>query len=393
MTHAYSVINDMEAIYESQNTSYEPIHKTVADLTSGYKEDAITGKVTGFDGKLIINPEWQREYCYSRKQAQAVIETIINGAPLSNMYWAKRGDSEYECLDGRQRSQSICQFVTNQWTVNFRGNQVQFRNLPRDIKDRILNYKLQVYEVVGSESDKIHYFRTINIPGSPLTNQELRNSIFTGTWLKAAKAYFSNPSGGAANRYGYLTGGIANRQEILEVALYWISGSEEGIELYMAEHQDDADAEELITYFKKVCTWVEEIIGDDEAPARIKLGKTWGDLYREYHESYVIDRHQIDATIRSLILDDEVNEKPKGFYPYVVSGDSKCLFQRQFKKTMKEKKYVEQDGICPICGGRFTLAQMEADHVKPWKDGGTTTYDNLQMLCQDCNRRKSSGIC
>lgn len=390
---AQKSIEDMETIYESQSASYELMPKTIGELVEGYGEDAITGKVTGFNGKLIINPEFQRDYIYKEKQRQAVIETIINGAPLSNMYWAKRGDSEYECLDGRQRSQSICQFVKGEWTVNFRGNQVQFRNLPRDIRERILNYELQVYEVNGSESDKIRWFRTINIPGSPLTEQELRNSIFTGTWLKAAKAYFSNPSGGAANRYGHLTGGIANRQEILEVALYWITGSEEGIELYMGEHQDDEDASELITYFKKVCAWVEEIIGEDEAPARVKLGKTWGDLYRKYHETFVIDREEIDKTIDRLIRDDEVNEKPKGFYPYVITKDIKELFQRQFNKTMKEKKYREQNGICPVCGGHFTLNQMQADHVKPWSDGGKTTYENLQMLCQDCNGRKSNGIC
>lgn len=382
-----------ETIYESLSASYELLPKTVGELAEGYIEDAITGKVTGFNGKLIINPEWQREYIYSSKQKQAVIETIINGAPLSNMYWAKRGDSEYECLDGRQRSQSICLFVTNMFTVNFRGNQVYFRNMPRDIRERILNYELQVYEVNGSESDKIRWFRTINIPGSPLTEQELRNSIFTGTWLKAAKAYFSNPSGGGANRYGHLTGGVANRQEILEIALYWIAGSEEGIELYMAEHQDDEDASELIAYFKQVCAWIEKVIGGDEAESRIKLGKKWGDLYRKYHETFVIDREEIDKTIGELIANDEVNEKPKGFYPYVITGNTNELFQRQFKKTMKEKKYREQKGICPVCGGHFALNELEADHIIPWKDGGKTTYENLQMLCQDCNRRKSCGVC
>lgn len=398
-SNAVSVITkDSESIRETQSASYELLPKTVAQLAEGFIEDIETGKVVAFGGNLILSPEWQREFIYGRKQSQAVIETIINGAPLNNMYWFKNDDGSFECGDGRQRSQSICQFIHNKWTVNFRGNNVYFRNLPRDIKERILNYQLQVYEVNGTHSDKLHWFRTTNIPGSPLTEQELRNSIFTGAWLTNAKEYFSKMNGGAANRYGYLTGGVANRQEILEIALTWITGSEDYIEEYMAEHQHDEDASELINYFKQVCTWVEKVIGDDDSPARVKLGKSkkgddWGSLYRNYHETFVIDREKIDEQLKALKMDDEVNEKPNGFYPYIISGNTQCLFQRQFSKAMKEKKYIEQNGICPVCGKHYSLTAMEGDHIKAWRDGGKTTYDNLQMLCKECNRRKASGIC
>lgn len=398
-SNALSVINsDMESIRETQSASYELQPKTVRELVAGFHEDLETGKVVAFGGKLVLSPPWQREYVYGRKQAQAVIETIINNAPLSNMYWTSNTDGSMECLDGRQRSQSICQFVDNQWAVKFRGNSVTFNGLPTDIKERILNYELQVYEVKGKESDKLAWFETINIPGSPLTPQELRNSIFTGTWLTSAKEYFSKPNGGAANRYSYLTGGVANRQEILEIALIWMTGSEENITEYMSIHKEDENADELINYFKKVCEWVEEIIGDDDAPARVKLGKSkkgddWGTLYKKYHDTFVIDREKIDKQLKELKMDDEVNEKPNGFYPYIISGNPHCLFQRQFSKAMKEKKYIEQNGICPICGKHYTLSAMEGDHIKAWRDGGKTTYDNLQMLCKDCNSRKSSGIC
>lgn len=396
---ANSVINNnVESIRETQSASYELQPKTVRQLVDGFHEDFETGKVVAFGGKLVLSPPWQREYVYGRKQAQAVIETIVNNAPLSNMYWTSNADGTMECLDGRQRSQSICQFVHNQWSVNFRGNSVNFRGLPTDIKERILNYELQVYEVKGKESDKLAWFETINIPGSPLTSQELRNSIFTGTWLTAAKEYFSKPNGGAANRFGYLTGGVANRQEILEIALTWITGSEDKITEYMSEHREDENADELINYFEKVCAWAEEIIGNDDAPARVKLGKSkkgddWGTLYRKYHDTFVIDREKIEMQLKELKMDDEVNEKPNGFYPYIISGNPHCLFQRQYSKAMKEKKYIEQQGICPVCGKHYALSAMEGDHVIAWRDGGKTTYDNLQMLCKDCNRRKASGIC
>ena len=154
-SNALSVINsDMESIRETQSASYELQPKTVRELVAGFHEDLETGEVVAFGGKLVLSPPWQREYVYGRKQAQAVIETIINNAPLSNMYWTSNTDGSMECLDGRQRSQSICQFVDNQWAVKFRGNSVTFNGLPTDIKERILNYELQVYEVKGKTKSK-----------------------------------------------------------------------------------------------------------------------------------------------------------------------------------------------------------------------------------------------
>lgn len=387
-----------------RNVKYKLVEKTVAELVAGYQENKKTGEVVAFNGNLVLNPPFQREYIYGDKQAQAVIETILNDAPLGVMYWTKNVDKPMECLDGRQRAQSICRFVGTDGlgkdakkTIKYNGNNVYFRNLPRDIKERILNYKFHVYEVEGEESAILDWFKTINIPGSPLTEQELRNSIFTGTWLTAAKDYFSNPDGGAANRFGYLTGGTAIRQEILEIALNWIAGGDDKIVDYMAEHQHDSNADELKNYFDNVCKWAEQIIGDDDAPCRVKLGKSkkeygdWGSLYRKYHDDYVINREFIDSEIKRLKLDDEVNERQSGFYPFIITRNSNHLFQRQFSKAMKEKKYIEQGGVCAICGCEITLGNCEADHIDPWSRKGRTVYSNLQVTCKDCNRQKSNS--
>lgn len=386
------MITDIDSVVLTNDTTYELRAKTVRELVDGFYEDDLTGYVEGFGGKLDIRPAYQRAYVYSRKAAQAVIETILNGAPLSNMYWVDLGNGNYELLDGQQRSISICQFVHGYYTIRIDGSDCYFKNLADDQKKQILNYKLQVYEIKGKQSEVIRWFRVINQPNSPLTHQEIRNSIYTGTWLSDAKNYFSRPGGGADNRFSYLTGGVANRQEILEIALTWIAG-EEGITDYMGQHQDDADASHLINYFEDVCKWIEKVTGGDDEPARVKLGKVWGELYNAYAKDFVIDREKIDAEIDRLCRDAEVNEKPKGFYPYIISGDVRHLTQRQFKRSDKERKFREQGGVCPVCGGKFTLKEMEADHVKPYTDGGLTVYDNLQMLCMDCNRRKGSGVC
>lgn len=384
-----SQIINSNSVNITNDTSYVYAPKTIEEVVKGFYEKSEDGRIMGYDGKLNIRPPYQRDFVYSRDKQIAVIETVLRGAPLSNMYWVKTSEDHYELLDGQQRTTSICHFVENRWSVKINGHDYFFKNLPSDYKKAILNYSLQVYEVSGSQSSIIQWFKVINQNNLPLKPQEIRNSVYyDGNWLTAAKKYFSRKGHGAHNRYKHLIIGDAERQEILETALYWISGSEENITKYMAEHQFDEDAEEVINYFIEVCTWVENVIGNNKSPQMIRLGREWGDLYRDYHETFVINREEIDAKIKELKLDDEAYDKPKGFFPYIISGNPNKLYARQFEKTDKMRKHAEQNGICPICGNHFELEEMEADHIKPWKDGGKTTYSNLQMLCKDCNRRK-----
>jgi hypothetical protein len=394
------VAENIEDINLNRSTTYTLHPKKVGDVVNGFEENFETGKVTAFGGMLDIRPEYQREFVYGPQAQQAVIETVLNGAPLSNLYWVKNADGSFECLDGQQRSLSLCYFIKGKYSIKWNGCDTRFKNLPPDLKKRILNYELQVYEVEGNKSDIIAWFKIINQPCSPLKNQEIRNSVFTGTWLTAAKREFSRKNEGCHNRFKHLLSGDPTRQEILETALEWISFSQYGdknvdknICRYMGEHQEDENANELKEYFEKVCKWAEEVAGDCNFNGDlIKLGSRWGELYHKYHDTFVIDREKIDAEIKSLRLDDEVNTKPKGFIPYIITGNPNELFQRQFSTAMKKKAYILQKGICKHCGGYFELNQMEADHIIPWADGGKTTEDNLQMLCTDCNRRKSSGI-
>lgn len=401
--------NILDSVRES-NTAYVFKPKKIRDLVEGYSENKTTGQVIAFGGKLNLRPAYQREYIYKGKKRQAVIETIINGAPLSNMYWLKKENGEYECVDGQQRAITICHFIkgiagndSGDWSIKFRGNDCFFHSLPKNIQERILDYELQVYEITGTHEDVIHWFRTINIPGMELTEQELRNSVYTGTWLNSAKEYFSRVGAGADSMYKHLTGGETNRQGILEIALYWITGDYNKIEQYMSKHQHDENADELINHFQNVCEWAEKIIGDDSMSSRIQLGKNkfsnkieerqdWGSLYRLYHDKFVIDQDEIKMKMDEIIRGDIYECQNSGVYPYIISGDVRHLNRRSFPLHMRERKYKEQKGICPICKKHFKLNQMDGDHIRAHADGGGTTYENLQMLCKDCNNRKGRGF-
>lgn len=352
---------------------------TIQELSDGFQDNNENG-VVGFSGKLDIRPSYQREFIYKDKQRDAVINTITKNFPLNVMYWAVREDGTFEVIDGQQRTISICQYVDGDFAFQNR----YFHNLKADEKEKILNYTLMVYVCSGTESEKLEWFKTINIAGEKLTEQELRNAVYTGSWVSDAKRYFSK-SGCVAYNIGsdYLNGSPI-RQEFLETAIDWIS--EGKIENYMATHQHDPNATALWLYFQSVITWVNATFTVKRK--KFMKGIQWGLFYNKYKD-VVFDTKAIEEETARLIADDEV-EKKSGIYAYILTKDERYLGIRTFSDSVKQKVYENQKGICPICKNHFDISEMEGDHITPWVEGGKTIEENCQMLCKDDNRRKSS---
>lgn len=350
---------------------------TIRELTNGYQDNEEDG-VVGYGGRLDIRPPYQREFIYKDKQRDAVITTITKDFPLNVMYWAVREDGNFEVIDGQQRTISICQFVEGDFAYMFR----YFHNLQKDEQEQILNYKLMVYFCSGTDSERLDWFRTINIAGEKLTDQELRNAVYSGTWVSDAKRYFSK-SGCAAYTIGndYMNG-LPIRQEYLETAIDWISNG--NIEVYMAKHQHDPNANALWIYFQSVITWVSSTF---TTKRKFMKGVDWGALYNKYKDM-VFDTNAIEKETARLIADDDVTKK-SGIYPYILTKDERYLSIRSFTDSMKQQVYERQDGVCIKCGERFELYEMEADHITPWHEGGKTILENCQMLCKQDNRTKS----
>ena len=350
---------------------------TVQELTKGYKDNAEEG-VVGFDGQLDVRPPYQREFIYKDKQRDAVINTVTKNFPLNVMYWAVRGDGNFEIIDGQQRTVSICRYVNG----NFSYQSQYFHNLPTDKQEQILNYELTVYLCSGTDSEKLDWFRTINIAGEKLAEQELRNAVYVGSWVADAKRYFSK-TGGAAYGIGndYLNGSPI-RQDYLETAIDWVS--ESAIEDYMASHQHDPTAIDLWSYFQSVITWVGATF---TTKRRFMKGVEWGRLYNEFKGNKYSPK-LIEKETAELIADDDVTKK-SGIYAYLLTRDEKHLSLRAFTDSMRQKVYERQKGVCSKCKKHFDIEEMEADHVTPWCEGGRTSEDNCQMLCKTDNRRKS----
>lgn len=350
---------------------------TVRELTKGY-EDNEEGGVIGFGGKLDIRPPYQREFIYKDRQRDAVIDTITKDFPLNVMYWAVREDGNFEVIDGQQRTISLSQFVEGDFAFNNRF----FHNLQKDEQEQILNYKLMVYLCSGTDSEKLEWFKTINIAGEKLTDQELRNAVYSGSWVSDAKRYFSK-NGCAAYGLGgdYLTGSPI-RQDYLETTIKWISN--DAIESYMAKNQYEQNANELWLYFQSVINWAKAVFPKYR---KEMSGIQWGDLYNEFKDQK-FDSKKLEEQITKLMIDEDVQNK-KGIYTYVLTRKEKHLNIRAFSPNQKREAYERQKGVCVVCKEHFELNEMEADHIDPWHAGGKTTAENCQMLCREDNRRKS----
>jgi len=350
---------------------------TVRELTAGYKDND-EGGVVGYGGKLDIRPPFQREFIYKDKQRDAVINTITKEFPLNVMYWAVRGDGNFEVIDGQQRTISICQYVEG----DFAFNNLYIHNLQIDAREQILGYKLTVYLCSGADSEKLEWFKTINIAGERLTNQELRNAVYAGPWVTDAKRHFSKNGCPAYGLGGdYLTG-TAIRQDYLETTIQWISRDD--IEGYMGKNQHKPNANELWLYFQSVIAWVKATFPTYRNEMK---GIGWGELYNEFNKQQ-LDSKKLEAQISRLMEDEDVTNK-KGIYSYVLDGKENHLNIRAFSKNQKREAYERQKSKCPACKKQFNIDEMEADHITPWHEGGKTSAVNCQMLCKDDNRRKS----
>ena len=354
----------------------------VRDLVAGYADNQENG-VVAYGGQLDVRPPYQREFVYKDKQRDAVIETLTQGFPLNVMYWATREDGTFEIIDGQQRTISICQYVNGDFAYMFR----YYHNLQPDEQEQIMNYELQVYLCSGTDSERLKWFKTINIAGEKLSDQELRNAVYAGEWLTAAKRYFSRVGCPAMKLGDKFVSCDVNRQGLLELALDWIS-LEQGItiERYMANHQHDSDASELWEFYREVIYWIETTFPH----YRKEMKKVpWSMLYHVYKD-HRYNTAELEEEVDRLMRDEDVSSN-SGIYCYVLTRQERYLNLRQFDDRDRRRAYTKQAGVCPLCGKTYRIEEMQADHIVPWSKGGHTTQENCQMLCINCNREKNNN--
>lgn len=376
---------------------------TVKDICEGFTYNEYEGKgLFGLSGKLTIQPEYQRNYIYADgKKDVAVIDSILKGYPLGLIYFNKVGD-KLEVLDGQQRITSFGRFVTDKFAIkDSHGMEQYFSGLAEDLQKKILETKLLIYECEGTESEIKEWFKTINIAGVPLNEQELLNAIHSGEFVTKAKETFSNSQNANIQKWSAYISGNVNRQDFLHTALDWVSKG--NISDYMSKHRHDTEITELASYFTSVIDWVSSVFQDVESEMK---GLEWGKYYELYHKNSY-NPADVSKKLKELYADYFVKNR-KGVYEYILGGCTQPqlldirMFDEPTKKAVYSKQTAEAEskGIsnCPLCamgtdGNKtriYKLTEMDADHVTAWSKGGSTDVSNCQMLCKTHNRAKGN---
>ena len=377
---------------------------TIKDICDGFVYNELEGKgLFGLSGKLTIQPEYQRNYIYADgKRDVAVIESILNGYPLGLIYFNKINDDNLEVLDGQQRITSIGRFLTNKFAIkDENGMQQYFSSLATELQNKILHTKLLIYECEGTEPEIKEWFKTINIAGVPLNNQELLNAVYSGPFVTLGKEEFSNSQNANIQKWSAYVSGSANRQEFLERALDWVSKGQ--IDDYMSRHRFDDNINELKNYFNSVIDWASTVFTDVETEMR---GLEWGRLYETYRKQ-PYNPQKVSEQVRELYADSYVKNR-KGVFEFILGGstDFKLLDVRVFDEATKKSVYAKQTveaekngtSNCSLCtiGHEanktkiWSLKDMDADHVSAWSKGGATDIKNCEMLCKTHNRAKGN---
>lgn len=377
---------------------------TVREICDGFVYNEFEGKgLFGLGGRLTIQPEYQRNYIYADgKKDVAVIESVLKGYPLGLIYFNKVAENRFEVLDGQQRITSLGRYLTGKFAIKDDNDIPQyFSGLAEDLQQKILDTKLLIYECEGTESEIKEWFKTINIAGIPLNEQELRNAIFSGPFVTRCKEVFSNSNNANIQKWSAYISGAVNRQDYLACALDWVSKGH--IEHYMSQHRYDTTIDEVTRYFNTVIDWISSVFLDVESEMR---GLEWGRLYETYHTT-PYHAAAISQRVQELYADPYVKNR-KGIFEYLLGGEvqTSLLQVRVFDEATKKSVYkrqtlqAEQEGIsnCPLCAlGHeanrtkiWKIGDMDADHVTAWSKGGATDIHNCQMLCKSHNRAKGN---
>lgn len=383
---------------------------TIAQICEGFVYNELEGKgLFGLAGKLTIQPEYQRNYIYAKENREiAVIESILKGYPLGLIYFntiVENGVKRFEVLDGQQRITSIGRFLTGKFAIkDGNGMQQYFSGLPRDKQEKILNTCLLIYECEGEETEIKEWFKTINIAGIPLNQQEIYNAIYCGEFVTKAKEEFSNSQNANVQKWRAYVKGDVHRQAFLATALLWISSARNtDVESYMSAHRHDRNIDELKMYFNSVIDWINGVFTDVESEM---CGLEWNRLYETFHTT-AYNPQEVHKKVQELYADSYVKNR-RGIFEYVLGGcvDTKLLDVRVFDEATKKAVYKQQTADakkagksnCPLCclghdnnhNKVWDLKDMDADHVTAWSKGGATDIKNCQLLCKSHNRAKGN---
>lgn len=386
-------------------------HYTIQELLDGFIYlDSEDRGLFGMNGKLVIQPEYQRNYIYGDGiKDVAVVNSVLKGWPIGILYFYSSDNDTYELLDGQQRLTSLGRFIQRCFTVNRDGEPMYFDNLPKETRDAFLNYQISVCVCEGTHSEMLDWFKILNTGGVILNEQEILNAVYFGPFISSLRKAFSNASSPRVTElYQKFIPGNPKRQDILAIALKWYTEFFDARynsvqDLLATEQNNEVAVDSVTSHINSLTMWALTVFKGYDP---LMKGVNWGGLFKQY----CLTRYNSDQLKEDLtqLKEDPAVTRKSGIFEYLLSGktDPRLLNIRLFNEQTRRTAYTAQTvqahedntSNCPLCAQSddehrrtkiYDYKDMEADHITAWRNGGTSTTDNCQMLCKTCNRTKS----
>lgn len=151
-------------------------------------------------GRLVLQPNFQRQYVWDSAKASRLIESALLSVPLPIVYLAEEPDNKESVIDGQQRLTSFFSFIDGKFPggqpfkltrmkVFPELNKKAYSDLSEEIQDKIRYYQIRTV-TIRRDSDpelKFEIFERLNTGAVPLNEMELRNCVYRGPYMLLLK--------------------------------------------------------------------------------------------------------------------------------------------------------------------------------------------------------------
>ncbi len=174
---------------KTQNFRTDRLVMSFGEIMNMYKEN-----------EIIINPDFQRAFRWNEEKQTDLIESILLGIPIPPIFVAENQFGVWELVDGLQRVSTVLSFFGLLKTLPHKNNLILQKGkiLEEDLKSLTINniplrlklllkrspLGIEILNRNSNEDMKYELFKRLNTTSEPLSDQEMRNAIFSGEFNK-----------------------------------------------------------------------------------------------------------------------------------------------------------------------------------------------------------------
>jgi hypothetical protein len=397
-------------------------------------------------GKLIVQPDFQRQFVWDAVKASRLIESALLAIPIPAVYISEEQDNKEYVIDGQQRLTSFFSFMDGTFPdgTNFKlkglkvfheFNGTEFRNLPEEIQDGVQYFTIRTitFKKESDQNLKFEIFERLNTGSVSLNDQELRNCIFRGSFNVLLKELSCDPD------FTFLLGlkRPDKRMKDVELVLRFSAFYHAtylkykppmknflNAEATHCQNIDEEEAQELRAAFKNACQIIRSMLsktafkrfykGTDKNPAGYWEPKKFNaSLYDILMSTLAgadknVAYQNLDSIREGLI--DLMTENQEFIDAIELSTSSLQAVTKRFdlwRSTLQDiigigkkeprcfsmqlkEALFKSNNTCAICGQKIQEIDDSAiDHIKQYWTGGKTIPENARLVHRYCNWARS----